>query len=159
MAKSFPESLCILQQAAQATKQSLDQIIFRVVWIGSPPGWDDIPAEYQTDLTTLEHLDNTALWRIAREHQTEADFNRYQDLLDINRNRRRCSFILWVTSLPANQISVCFVKRIDDCDAAYPCNRTAKSEKLVTVYLIGPTEVMQNFGNWLTSDRMSSVVG
>ncbi len=69
------------------------------------------------------------------------------------------SFTLWNTGLPAHLILVCCLKRIDDCDAAYSCNRTAKSDKLVTAYLIGPAEVIQNFGNRLSSDRMSNVVG
>ena len=84
---NLPESIYNrLQQAVLATKQSLDQVILRVVQMGSPPGWDDIPAEYQTDLAALERLDDTSLWRIARASQTEVDFNRYQDLLDKNRN-------------------------------------------------------------------------
>ncbi len=85
---NLPESIYIrLQQAAQATKQSFDQIILRVVRMGCPPGWDDIPAEYQTELAALERLDDTSLWRIARTRQIEADFNHYQDLLDKNRNK------------------------------------------------------------------------
>jgi len=84
---NLPESIYIrLQQAALATKQSLDQVILRVVRMGSPPGWDDIPAEYQSDLAALERLDDTSLWRIARARQTKGDFTRYQDLLDKNRN-------------------------------------------------------------------------
>ena len=82
-----PESIYIrLQQTALATKQSFDQIMLRVVRIGSPPGWDDIPAEYQADLAALERLDDNSLWRIARARQTKTNFNHYQDLLDKNRN-------------------------------------------------------------------------
>ena len=82
----LPESIYIrLQQAAQATKQPLDQVILRAVQMGSPPGWDDIPAEYQADVAALERLDDGSLWRIARSRQTNVDFDRYQDLLDKNR--------------------------------------------------------------------------
>ncbi len=86
---NLPENIYIrLQQAAQATKQSLDQIILRAVQMGSPPRWDDIPAEHQADLAALERLDDDSLWRIARARQIEANFDRYQDLLDKNRNER-----------------------------------------------------------------------
>ena len=82
----LPENIFIrLQQAAQATKQPLDQVILRAVQIGSPPGWDDIPAEYQADIAALERLDDRSLWYIARSRQTHTDFDRYQDLLDKNR--------------------------------------------------------------------------
>ncbi len=84
---NLPESIYIrLQHAAQATKQSLDQVILQAVRTGSPPGWGDIPAEYQADLAALERLDDNSLWRIARAHKAESDFDRYQDLLDKNRN-------------------------------------------------------------------------
>ena len=60
-------------------------MILRAVQIGSPPGWDDIPAEYQADIAALERLDDRSLWYIARSRQTHTDFDRYQDLLDKNR--------------------------------------------------------------------------
>ncbi|MFW5640801.1 MAG: hypothetical protein ACOC0H_06540, partial [Thermodesulfobacteriota bacterium] len=84
---NLPESIYIrLQQAARATKQPLDQIIIRAVQMGSPPGWEDIPAEYQADLAALERLDDRSLWRIARFRQTESDADRYRELLDKNKN-------------------------------------------------------------------------
>ncbi len=82
----LPENIYIrLQNAAQATKQPLDQVILRAVQMGSPPGWDDIPAEYQADIAALERLDDRSLWRIARSRQTHADFDSYQNLLDKKR--------------------------------------------------------------------------
>ena len=82
----LPENIYIrLQNAAQATKQPLDQVILRAVQMGSPPGWDDIPAEYQVDIAALERLDDRSLWRIARSRQTQTDVDAYQDLLDKNR--------------------------------------------------------------------------
>ncbi|MCB0197427.1 MAG: hypothetical protein KDJ65_36100 [Anaerolineae bacterium] len=83
----LPESLYVrLQQAAQATQQSFDAILLRVVQVGSPPGWDDVPAEFQTDLAALDRLDDTALWQVARVRQSDADMTRYQTLLDKNSN-------------------------------------------------------------------------
>ena len=81
----LPESVYIrLQQAAQATQQSLDDVFLRVVQVGSPPSWEDVPAEYQADLAVLDRLDDSSLWRIVRGRQTETDFIQYQELLDKN---------------------------------------------------------------------------
>jgi len=40
------------------------------VQIGSPPRWDDAPAEFQADLAALDRLDDKALWYIARSRTT-----------------------------------------------------------------------------------------
>jgi len=83
----LPENIYLrLQQAAHATKQSLNNIILRAVEMGSPPDRHDVPAEYQADLAALDHLDDNALWRIARGVQQETDFVQYDDLLDKNKN-------------------------------------------------------------------------
>lgn len=82
----LPESIYFrLRQADQATKQSLNDILLRAVKIGSPPDWEDLPAEYQADLKALDRLDDNSLWRIARSRQTNASFKQYDDLLDANR--------------------------------------------------------------------------
>ena len=83
----LPEGLYIrLQQAAQATHHSLDDVLLRAVQVGSPPRWDDAPAEFQSDLATLDRLDDEGLWSIARSRKTERDMQRYQELLDKNAN-------------------------------------------------------------------------
>ena len=77
----LPESLYTrLQQAARATRRSLDDVLLHAVQVGSPPGWDDAPAEFQADLAALDRLDDEVLWRIARSRKTEADMERYQEL-------------------------------------------------------------------------------
>jgi predicted transcriptional regulator len=82
---SLPESLYLrLQQVAQGTKQSVAEVIVRAVQIGSPPSWEEAPAEFQADLAALDRLDDDTLWRIARSHQLAEDMARYQDLLDKN---------------------------------------------------------------------------
>lgn len=79
----LPESLYIrLQHAADATNQSLTDVVLRAVRIGSPPGWNDVPAEFQADLAALDRLDDDALWVIARAHQSGTNASRYQSLLD-----------------------------------------------------------------------------
>jgi hypothetical protein len=83
----LPESLYIrLQQVADATLRSLDDVLLHAVQVGSPPRWDDAPAEFQADLAALDRLDDEALWRIARSRMTEAGMERYQELLDKNAN-------------------------------------------------------------------------
>jgi hypothetical protein len=83
----LPESLYIrLQQVADATRRSLDDVLLHAVQVGSPPRWDDAPAEFQADLAALDRLDDEALWRIARSRMTEAGMERYQELLDKNAN-------------------------------------------------------------------------
>ena len=81
----LPESLYTrLQQAAQATRRSLDDVLLHAIQVGSPPRWEDAPAEFQADLAALDRLEDEALWRIARSRKTEADMERYQELLDRN---------------------------------------------------------------------------
>jgi predicted transcriptional regulator len=83
----LPENLYIrLQQTADATGRSLDEVLLHAVQVGTPPRWDDAPAEFQADLAALDHLDNEALWCIARSRKTEAEMERYQELLDKNAN-------------------------------------------------------------------------
>jgi hypothetical protein len=84
---SLPEHLYLrFEQAAKATDQSVTDVLLHAVEVGSPPGWDDVPAEFQTDLAALDRLDDKALWQIARSFQSETDMNRYEDLLDKNAN-------------------------------------------------------------------------
>ena len=83
----LPESLYIrLQQAAHATRRPLDDILLHAVQVGSPPMWDDAPAEFQADLAALDRLDDEALWRIARGGKSDTEMERYQELLDKNAN-------------------------------------------------------------------------
>jgi len=83
----LPESLYTrLQQAARATHRSLDDVLLHAVEVGSPPRWDDVPAEFQADLAALDRLDDETLWHIARGRQTEVGMDRYQELLDKKAN-------------------------------------------------------------------------
>lgn len=83
----LPETLYTrLQQTAQATRRSLDDVLLHAIQVGSPPRWEDAPTEFQADLAALDRLEDEALWRIARSRKTEADMERYQELLDKNAN-------------------------------------------------------------------------
>jgi hypothetical protein len=83
---SLPENLYRrLASHAGATKRPLEEVILHALTVGSPPRWDDIPAEFQTSLAEMDRLDDEALWAIVRSHKTEADFAHYDELLDKNK--------------------------------------------------------------------------
>ncbi len=83
----LPENIYLrLQQFAQASQQSLDDVLLHAIEVGSPPGWDDVPTEFQSDLAALDRLDDNALWKVARSRQTEIDMTRYEELLCKNAN-------------------------------------------------------------------------
>jgi hypothetical protein len=80
---SLPEHLYQrLQNAAEATQRPLNDILIRAVEVGSPPNWEDTPAEFHVELASLDRLNDEALWRIARQRRTETDMLRWQELLD-----------------------------------------------------------------------------
>lgn len=81
----IPEALYLrLRQAAAALHLSFDEVVRRALEVGSPPAWDDAPAEFQADLAALDRLSDDALWNIVRDAMLELDWTRYQELLDRN---------------------------------------------------------------------------
>jgi len=83
----LPEHLYLrFEQAAKATDQSVTDVLLHAVEVGSPPGWDNVPAEFQADLASLDRLNDKALWQIARSYQNETEMDRYEDLLHKNAN-------------------------------------------------------------------------
>lgn len=85
----LPEHLFLrFEQVAKATNQSVTDVLLHAVEVGSPPDWDNVPADFQADLAALDRLDDNALWQIARSQQSEAEMDRYEDLLYKNANDR-----------------------------------------------------------------------
>lgn len=83
----LPETMYLrLQQTAQSTRQTVADVLLRAVQIGSPPSWEDAPAEFQADLAALDRLHDQQLWQIARNQQTEDEMQSYQNLLGKNAN-------------------------------------------------------------------------
>jgi hypothetical protein len=83
----LPEHLYLrFEQVAEANRQSVTDVLLHAVEMGSPPGWEDVPAEFQVDLAALDRLDDKALWQIARSQQSETDMERYEVLLHKNAN-------------------------------------------------------------------------
>jgi hypothetical protein len=73
------------KKSGKILKKSIAQGSFPTSRMNDPPRIDDIPPEYQSDIAALERLDDRSLWRVARARQTETVFDRYQELLDKNR--------------------------------------------------------------------------
>ncbi|MBX3052119.1 MAG: hypothetical protein KF753_11625 [Caldilineaceae bacterium] len=80
-----PEDLYMrLEQTAQATQQSLTEMLLRAVRAGSPPEWSQTPAPFQADIAALDRLDDDSLWKIARGQRNAADAALLADLLERN---------------------------------------------------------------------------
>ena len=78
----IPEALYQrLAIAAGATQRSLEDIILQALQIGSPPTWKDVPEEFQTDLASLDRLDDNSLWQIANSKKTPLEMEHYEFLL------------------------------------------------------------------------------
>lgn len=83
----LPERLYVrLQQTAQATRCSFDEVLLRAIQVGAPPSWEEAPSAFQVDLAALDRLDDDTLWHIARGRQTEGEMIRYEELLEKNAN-------------------------------------------------------------------------
>jgi hypothetical protein len=70
-----------LASAAKATQRPLTEILLQALRVGSPPDWEDVPAEMQAEISVLDRLDDDALYRIARERWSQVDVDRYDVLL------------------------------------------------------------------------------
>lgn len=74
-----------LLNTAQATRRPVEEVIVHAVEVGSPPAWEDVPAEFQADLAAMDRLDDAALWRIAGSRMSATTDDRYDELLERNR--------------------------------------------------------------------------
>ncbi|KPQ32434.1 MAG: Uncharacterized protein family (UPF0184) [Phormidesmis priestleyi Ana] len=77
-----------LVNTAQAMGRPLEAVILHAIAVGSPPNCDDVPEEYQPELAMLDKLEDSALWQIARAQKSRADMERYDELLEHNRESR-----------------------------------------------------------------------
>jgi len=75
-----------LLNTARATQRPLEEIMLHAIKIGSPPEWDNVPAEFQAEIATLDKLDDNTLWQIALSQKTAADMKRYNVLLEGNQS-------------------------------------------------------------------------
>ena len=75
-----------LELNAQATQRSIEDILTLVLKVGSPPPWDDVPEEFQSDLHDLDALTDEALNQLASASKLESELDRHNDLLELNAN-------------------------------------------------------------------------
>ncbi|WP_204102278.1 MULTISPECIES: hypothetical protein [Spirulina sp. CCY15215] len=73
-----------LVDTARATKRPLEDIMLRVLEIGSPPLWTDVPEEFQADLAALDKMEDEALWKIAYSQMPEEAADRATELLEFS---------------------------------------------------------------------------
>ena len=73
---------------AAAIHQPVETVMLRALQVGSPPSWDDVPAEFQAELASLDRLPDDLLWQIARSQKTPSEMSRYEQLLSANQEYR-----------------------------------------------------------------------
>jgi hypothetical protein len=73
-----------LESNAKATQRSIEDILALVLKAGSPPQWDDVPEEFQSDLQGLDALTDEALHQLASASKLESALDCYDDLLELN---------------------------------------------------------------------------
>ncbi|NET45512.1 hypothetical protein [Okeania sp. SIO2B3] len=76
-----------LANTARGMKCSLEDIVIHTLKVGIPPGYDDIPEEFQVDIAGLDRLDDDSLWRITSSKKTAAEMKQYNSLLEANSSR------------------------------------------------------------------------
>lgn len=77
-----------LANTARGMQRPLEEIVIHALKVGIPPGYDDVPEEFQADIAGLDRLDDDSLWRIARSQKTEAEMEEYNSLLEANSSRK-----------------------------------------------------------------------
>lgn len=73
-----------LEVNAIAGQKSLEEVLIYALKMGSPPGWSDVPDEFQADLASLDALSDDELWHLVRGQKTEVELERYDELLGLN---------------------------------------------------------------------------
>ena len=75
-----------LENTAEAMRRSIEEIMLHSLDVGSPPVWDDVPAEYQAELASLDRLEDDALQQISRSAKNSEQMKRYDELLSRNQD-------------------------------------------------------------------------
>ena len=76
-----------LEVQAKARSQSLEEILVHALNVGSPPDVNDVPTELKADLADLDSMSDDALLILMQEKKPIADFDRYDELLDLKADR------------------------------------------------------------------------
>ncbi|MFQ5813036.1 MAG: hypothetical protein ACE5I2_07595 [Anaerolineae bacterium] len=73
-----------LQRAAEATQQSLEDVVLQTITGNLPPSVDDMPAELQDEIIALQTLAEDQLWAAARSVMDPVQQRRLEYLLRKN---------------------------------------------------------------------------
>lgn len=73
-----------LANTARATQRPLEDILLQALHVGSPPGWDDAPPEFQAELAEMDRQDDETLWDAFHATLPQDDITRYDELLELN---------------------------------------------------------------------------
>lgn len=77
-----------LANTARGMQRPLEEIVIHALKVGIPPGYEDVPEEFQADIAGLDRLDDDSLWSLARSRKTEAEMEEYNSLLEANSSRK-----------------------------------------------------------------------
>ena len=73
-----------LQQAADAMKQSIEDVVEQSIRGNLPPALTDAPPALQQEIELLQRADRATLWRIAHEQLPHDQWQRHKELLERN---------------------------------------------------------------------------
>lgn len=70
-----------LTRMAQVTHQPLEDVVRQTIQANLPPVLDDVPPSLQPEIASLQTMDDSALWAIARTRPAPEQWDRHQQLL------------------------------------------------------------------------------
>ncbi len=70
-----------LKDMAAVTRRSLEDVVFQTIRGNLPPSLHDLPPEQRDLVADVEHLDDDALWTVAKEPLPSSRWQRHQRLL------------------------------------------------------------------------------
>jgi hypothetical protein len=70
-----------LQQVAQATNHSIEEVVLQTIRGNLPPSLDDLSPEWRCVVADLQHMSDEALWEVAKEPFPPYQWRRHQRLL------------------------------------------------------------------------------
>jgi len=73
-----------LLEVAEASRQSLTEIVLQSIRVGLPPALTFVPERFRDDLIHLYQLSDPLLWQITGQDLTETKAEQYEELLAKN---------------------------------------------------------------------------
>ncbi len=71
-----------LANTAHATQRPLEDVLLQALNVGSPPGWEDVPPEFQAELAEMDRQNDEALWDVFHTQLSQEDVTQYDELLE-----------------------------------------------------------------------------